>query len=176
MISEARCDTRPPPTPTFTFRVFFNFHLKNKVIYMSGSRRRRCSAHVSRSDAIGDAPAIAHKARGRSALWCAKCAHLRGPFVHCLPRARGWHCDTFILGHFLWRPLYWKLDIAQSSRNTILSEPLNRSILRFLRCAPIVSPVSTDICKYDRYLRTSKRAYVIIKIKQVSFPFLCELL
>lgn len=41
MILEARCDTRPPPTPTFTFRVFFNFHLENKVIYMSGSRRRR---------------------------------------------------------------------------------------------------------------------------------------
>lgn len=107
MILEARCATRPPPPPTltFTFRIFFNFHLKNKVIYLWGSRRRRCSAHVSRSDAIGDAPAIAHKARGRSALWCAKCAYLRGPFVHCLQRDRGWHCDTFILGHFFMAPI-----------------------------------------------------------------------
>lgn len=113
--------TRPPPTPTFTFRVFFNFHLENKVIYMSGSCRRRCTAHVSRSDAIGDAPAIAHKARGRSALWCAKCAYLRGPFVHCLPRDGGWHCDTFILGHFLWRPLYWELDIgAEFTKHDII--------------------------------------------------------
>lgn len=100
MVSEARCGTRPPPTPTFTFRVFFNFHLGIRWFTCRGAVVVAV-AHVSRSDAIGDAPAIAHKARGRSAHCGALNAlTFEGPFVHCVPRPR------VALWHIYFRPLF----------------------------------------------------------------------
>lgn len=133
---------------TFTFLVFFNFHLENIVIYMflgaaAGWRARRSAAHVCRSGCVG----------------AALCAALALLSIVC---ARGWRCDTFILAEFFPRPLYWKLEMCASSRNAILSRPPH---------PPTISPPAS-IVSPRRNLRNSKRR--LLKYKQVSFQFLWE--